>query len=149
MLFIELTNDQIHLQVKTQWKDPCLHFLLFSRSAVSSSWTVAHQAFLSMGFPRQNTGVDCHFLLQGISSTQTLNQHPLHWQADSLLSDILLNARNTVMKLRICLIEAYILGRKCWVKNFSIVHESSSEEERLQPCQLGVTGKQNLLTQAL
>ena len=132
----------------TQWKDPCLHFL-FSRSVVSSSWTIAHQAFLSMGFPRQNTEVDCHFPLQGIFPTQALNQHPLHWQADSLLLDILLDARNTVMKLRICPIEAYILGRKYWVKSFSIVHESSSEEERLQLCQLGVTGKQNLLTQAL
>ena len=30
-------------------------------------WTVAHQALLSMGFPRQETGVGCHFLLQGFS----------------------------------------------------------------------------------
>ena len=29
-------------------------------------WTVAHQTPLSLGFPRQNTGVDCHVLLQGI-----------------------------------------------------------------------------------
>ena len=26
-------------------------------------WTVGHQAPLSMGFPRQDTGVSCHFLL--------------------------------------------------------------------------------------
>ena len=28
-------------------------------------WTVAHQAPLSMAFPGKNTGVGCHFLLQG------------------------------------------------------------------------------------
>ena len=29
-------------------------------------WTVALQVHQSMGFPRQDTGVGCHFLLQGI-----------------------------------------------------------------------------------
>ena len=29
-----------------------------------TSWTVAHQAPLSMDFPGKNTGVGCHFLLQ-------------------------------------------------------------------------------------
>ena len=33
-------------------------------------WTVAHQAPLSMRFPKQDTGVGCHFLLQGIFLTQ-------------------------------------------------------------------------------
>ena len=40
-------------------------------------WTVAHQ----------NTGVGCHFLLQGIFATQGLNPRLLcllHWQAGSL-----------------------------------------------------------------
>ena len=36
-------------------------------------------------FPGKNTGVDCHFLLQGILLTQGLNMHLLHWQAGSLL----------------------------------------------------------------
>ena len=38
-------------------------------------------------FPGNNTGVGCHFLLQGIFPTQGLNPcllHLLHWQADSL-----------------------------------------------------------------
>ena len=51
-------------------------------------WTVAQQAPLSMGFSGKNTGVDCHFLLQGIFPTQGSNVHLwslLHWQADSLL----------------------------------------------------------------
>ena len=51
-------------------------------------WTVAHQ---SMRFPRQNTGVGCHFLLmlpsflaQGISLSQRLAASPT-LKADSLL----------------------------------------------------------------
>ena len=50
-------------------------------------WTVACQALLSMGFPRQNTGVGCHFLLQGIFPIQGSNPGLfsfLHWQVDSL-----------------------------------------------------------------
>ena len=34
-------------------------------------------------FPGQNTAVGCHFLLQGIFSTQGWNPGLLHWQADS------------------------------------------------------------------
>ena len=41
-------------------------------------WTVAHQAPLSMGFSRKNTGVGCHALLQGIFPTQGLNPGVLH-----------------------------------------------------------------------
>ena len=40
--------------------------------------------FCPWDFPGKNTGVDCHFLLQGIFLTQGLNTHLLHWQADSL-----------------------------------------------------------------
>ena len=36
-------------------------------------------------FPSKNTGVGCHFLLQGIFPTQGSNPHLLHWQVDSLL----------------------------------------------------------------
>ena len=35
-------------------------------------------------FPGKNTGVGCHFLLQGIFLTQELNPRLLFWQADSL-----------------------------------------------------------------
>ena len=41
-------------------------------------WNVACQAPLSMGFSRQNIGVGCSFLLQGISLTQELNPGLLH-----------------------------------------------------------------------
>ena len=53
----------------------------------ATPWTVAHQAPLSMGLPSKNTGVGCHFLLQGIIPTQGSTScllHLLHWQADSL-----------------------------------------------------------------
>ena len=49
-----------------------------------SLWTIVCQASLSVGFPRKNTGVGYHFLLQGIFLTQGSNPRLLHWQADSL-----------------------------------------------------------------
>ena len=50
-------------------------------------WTVAYQASLSIRFSGKSTGVSCHFLLQGIFSTQGLNPYLfrlLHWQVGSL-----------------------------------------------------------------
>ena len=38
-------------------------------------WTIAHQAPLSMGFTGKNTGVGCHFLLQGILPAQRSNHN--------------------------------------------------------------------------
>ena len=49
-------------------------------------WNVAHQAPLPMQFSRQEYWSGCHFLLQGIFSTQRSNPHLLgllHWQMDS------------------------------------------------------------------
>ena len=37
-------------------------------------------------FPGKNTGVGCHFLLQGIFPIQGSNPHLLRWQADFLFS---------------------------------------------------------------
>ena len=55
---------------------------------ISCVWqAVTCQAPLSMWFPSKNTGVGCHFLLQGIFLTQESNLPLLcllHWQADSL-----------------------------------------------------------------
>ena len=48
-------------------------------------WTVAHQAPLSMGFPRQEYWSGLHFLLQGIFPTRGSNPHLLHWQVGALL----------------------------------------------------------------
>ena len=71
----------------------CIVFLMLVCSVAQScltvnSWTVAHQAFLSMEvFSGKNSGLGCDFLLQGIFPTQGL--YPpvlclLHWQAVSL-----------------------------------------------------------------
>ena len=35
-------------------------------------------------FPGTNTGLDCHFLFQGVFLAQGLNLHLVHWQVDSL-----------------------------------------------------------------
>ena len=63
--------------------------LVFSRQVMSdcfaTPWTVGHQAPLSVGSPGKNTGVGCHFLLQGIFPTQGSNSHLLSLaQAGSL-----------------------------------------------------------------
>ena len=42
---------------------------------------------LSKGFSGKNTGVGCHFLLQGIILMQVLKLHLLHWQADSFTTE--------------------------------------------------------------
>ena len=57
---------------------------LISSPTLVTSWTVARQAPLSMGFPSKNTGMGCHFLPQGIFLTQGSNLSLLHWQIDSL-----------------------------------------------------------------
>ena len=44
----------------------------------ASPWTAACQAPLSWDFPAKNTGVGCHFLLQGIFLTQESNPSLLH-----------------------------------------------------------------------
>ena len=46
--------------------------------------TVAYQAPLSMGFPRKNIGLGCHFLLQKVFLTQQLSLGLLPWQTDYL-----------------------------------------------------------------
>ena len=63
------------------WSCPPLHVFTVTQSCLillSLQWTVAHQAPLSMGFPRQEYGVGSHFLLQGIFPTQELNPCLLH-----------------------------------------------------------------------
>ena len=50
-------------------------------------WTVAYSLLCPCAFSGKNTGIGCHFLLQGIFPTQESNLCLLcflHWQADSL-----------------------------------------------------------------
>ena len=52
-----------------------------------SPWTGAHEVPLSVGLPRPEYWMGCHFLLQKIFLTEGSNpslSHLLHWQADSL-----------------------------------------------------------------
>ena len=65
-------------------KSWCVHACFSCVWLFATLWTVAHQAPLSMGFPRQECSVGCHFFLQGIFLTQKLNLHLLHWHAGSL-----------------------------------------------------------------
>ena len=68
----------------------CAH-VLYHVWLFSTPWTATWQAPLSgWDFQGKNTGVGCHFLLQGIFPTQGLNPHLLgllHWlrQVHSLL----------------------------------------------------------------
>ena len=68
----------------------CVHACVQSLIPVwifATPWTVAYQTPLFMEFPRQESGVACHSLLQGIFPIQGLNLHLLHFlpsQGDSL-----------------------------------------------------------------
>ena len=46
----------------------------------ATPWTVACQALCAWDFPGKNTGVACHFLLQGIFKTQGSNPYLLHYR---------------------------------------------------------------------
>ena len=52
--------------------------------------------------PSKNTGVGCHFLLQGIFPTQGLNERLLHWQVDSLPQNHLENPSIPIEGINIC-----------------------------------------------
>ena len=81
-------NLQIGLQPDNlgQSLDSSTSYLCEIGKVIPTPWTVAHLCpWNSAG---KNTGVGCHFLLQGIFPTQGSNPHLLHllhWQAGSLL----------------------------------------------------------------
>ena len=65
----------------------CVCVCVVSRIQLFAPWTGAFQFPLSVNFPGKNTGVGCHFLLQGIFSTQGSKPQllcHLHWQTYSL-----------------------------------------------------------------
>ena len=81
--FVCLKNSTKSKSFRAQTSVLCCSVL--SNSA--APWTTARQAPPSMGFTGKNTGVGCHFLLQGIFPTQGSNPcrllRLLHWRADS------------------------------------------------------------------
>ena len=62
--------------------------VLFCCSVVSDSfstpWAIAPRLLCPWDHPGKNTGVGCHFPLQGILLTQGSHVSLLHWQVDSL-----------------------------------------------------------------
>ena len=81
-----MSSNQYKLQpisfISSFLPEICCCFVM--SNSFATPWTGAHQALLSSGFPRQDTGVGSHFLLQEIFPIQGLNPHLLHWQVDSL-----------------------------------------------------------------
>ena len=75
-------KDRSHMLIASSNK--CM-LSFFSRVWLCATlWIIAYQSPLSMDFSRKNTGVCCHFLLQGIFPTQGSNPCSLcllHWQA--------------------------------------------------------------------
>ena len=72
--------DQYFLKASYPSNLRTIHYILLGKvkslsrvRLFATPWTVAYQAPLSMGFSRQEYGVDCHFLLQRIFPTQELN----------------------------------------------------------------------------
>ena len=71
-----LILENLTCDILSCWSVPiCVHMFMYTCVCALSlsrvwlfvaSWTVAYQAALSMGFSSKNTGVGCHFLLQGI-----------------------------------------------------------------------------------
>ena len=51
--------------------------------SLATPWTITRQVPCPWDLPGKNTGMGCHFLLQGIFLTQGWNPHLLHWQVDS------------------------------------------------------------------
>ena len=61
------------------WAQSLNHVWLFV-----TPWTVTRSLLCPWDFPGENTGVGCHFLLQGLFPNQGSNTHLLHRQEDSL-----------------------------------------------------------------
>ena len=79
----------------------CVHVQSLSFVQLSMApWTVAHQASLSMGFPRQEYWSGLPFPSPGDLPTQGSNLSLLcllHWQADSLLMSHLGSSKKDIL----------------------------------------------------
>ena len=64
----------------------CVHWVVQSWPTLCNPMDYSLPGFYPWGSPSKNTGMGCHFLLQGIFSTQGSNAsllYLLHWQVDS------------------------------------------------------------------
>ena len=91
-------------------------------------WNIPCASLLcSWDFTGKNTGVDSHFLFQGILLTQGLNSHLLHWQVDSfplchqgsLILQYIIAERKGFPHSYSCLINNN-LGKNCLCGSFGI-----------------------------
>ena len=70
---------------KVSYSIPAINVRVLSHAQFfATPLTVAHQVPCPRDSPCENTGVGCHFHLQGIFLTQGSNLCLPHWQADSL-----------------------------------------------------------------
>ena len=77
-------------------------------------------------FLGKNTGVGCHFLLQGIFPTQGLNLSLLHWQMDSLLSKPPEKSlKKTTTTVYIPYLKDYFIAKKCHHVTMQSCHKPS------------------------
>ena len=73
------------LVTEVGWIRECVTFSNSCCLVAKSCPTLCHTSlFCLWDFPGKNTGMSCHFLLQGIFPTQGSNPSLLHWQEDSL-----------------------------------------------------------------
>ena len=56
--------------------------------ALGTPWTITHQAPLPWDFPGKNSGLGCHFLLQGNLPDPGIEPKSPALQADSLLPEL-------------------------------------------------------------
>ena len=95
-----MNNKRVNLEFSSQivfsislilYLRKMMHVMLSCFSRVwfcATPWTAAHQAPLSTGLSRQESGVDCHFLQQRIfPSDPGIEPRSLSLQADSLPSE--------------------------------------------------------------
>ena len=97
-LFIFNLNVFILIGISAFYKSACMYAQSLSCVRLfATPWTTAHQAPLSLGFPKQEYWSGLPFPSLGIIPTKGLNhRHPhprplLHWQVDSLPLSYLVN----------------------------------------------------------
>ena len=98
MIFYHIINISISLKsifflVLSGWLSQSLFYFYVPVCSVmvllsATLWTIACQDPLFMQFSKKEYWSICHFLLQGIFPTQGSNLSLLHWQADSLTTEL-------------------------------------------------------------
>ena len=78
-------------------------------------------------FPGKNTGVCCHFLLQGVFLTQSLKSQFLHWQANHLP---LTHQGNPVEYYLVIKMNKIVSLLERWMDLESVIQRRKSEREK-------------------